>query len=173
MVAAGRLYAVSGERGGEGGTDVGEKGREGGMEGGLFVLPSASTQCRRSSGTEKGGEVQGLPAQLKRGRVFPRSVCKSTGSQSSGVTWPHQRSWGPAQRRSSRVSRAVSAQRWCHDLFWGSDVRPLQWGERCFISWMALNTVLLHPAAVQPLYPHNGILAYSCFVYCTAALAGL
>lgn len=31
----------------------------------------------------------------------------------------------------SRLRGAVSAQRWCHDLFWGSDVRPLQWGWPC------------------------------------------
>lgn len=117
MVAAGRLYTVHGlwwvrRRGREGCRGVGE--------GGLFVLQH---QHQHSRGREERGEMQGLPAQhRRRRRVFPRSVCKSTGSQSTdGRLWP-------AQCRSSRVKGAVSAQRWCHDLFWGSDVRPLQWG---------------------------------------------
>lgn len=37
----------------------------------------------------------------------------------------------PAPCSHSRARGAVSAQRWCHDLFWGSDVRPLQWGWPC------------------------------------------
>lgn len=43
----------------------------------------------------------------------------------------------PAPCRHSQARGAVSARRWCHDLFWGSDVRPLQWGLVAFNSCTA------------------------------------
>lgn len=64
-------------------------GCRGEREGGLIVLPSASTQ-QRERGEER-REMWGLPAQHSRRRrrwrrVFPMSVCKSTRSQSAYVT---------------------------------------------------------------------------------------
>lgn len=120
---------VSGEWGGEGGRDVGEE-----REGGLFVLPSASTQqwergegerCRVFLHSTGGERRRDFPARrMKINRILELAH--------------HMTRLGPARHGSSRVRGAVSAQRWCHDLFWGSDVRPLQWGWWClqwFIEW--------------------------------------
>ena len=152
MVAAGRLYAVHCL------WWVRRRGRErctGEREGGRIIRASISINTAvgersdaGSSGTaqEEGGEEEeeeeeeeeaGLPSLCMQISRIPEHRCH--------VTAPEGR-LRPAQRRCSRVRGAVSAQRWCHDLFWGCDVRPLQWG------WWRLQRWIHTCCAHQP---HN------------------
>lgn len=132
MAAAGRLYAVHCL------WWVRRTGREGckgkGRERGRIICASISRiavegvqtreRCRlfRQIG-EEGGEDES-------------SLALYANQQDPRAQMSHDRE-EPAPCRHSQARGAVSARRWCHDLFWGSDVRPLQWGLVAFNSCTA------------------------------------
>lgn len=133
MVAAGRqaicCFAVSGEWGGKGGRDIRERGgRE--REDYLCFHQHQHEHSRRR---EERGEMQGLPANRRQGRrrVFPRSLCKSRIPEHRCHMTTVEGGWDLHCSSTAPERGAVSAQRWCHDLFWGSDVKPLQWAWSC------------------------------------------